>query len=562
MSYFATESEHLEKTVNTIQELCDSIKEQFSLPASTAYCDHTMPQLHNLLEESREFDIKWLINHETEPKHQKLVYRSQRRRKRGIFGTISKHLFSSLSEEDAAYFRSQINALKTENVEQISFAKNQTTLFQETLSILNNTMQSQNIQHSALQKQFDDIEDILNNVTLSTSLVGKLNELMQYTTFVMSSFWKKQQYFFDTITTRSRNFQLIPPKTFMDELDRVQRMVKAQGLDLPLPLTPENLPKFYHMASTEGRIIDNHLVLRFSIPLVESRSFILYKVLSVPYRNSNNETFSIIVPHNEYIALEVANEQFVTLSLDEVRSCHRIDRKNLICKQTFPIMAIKNNLACEINLLLNTNETTTCDYRPIKLTDEVWVKLQKPNTYLYTLPKVQIVSIVCPNSRTKLLLQDSGIISMLPKCRIKTERVEIVAFQTIETRKLHSLTQSAKFNTSVSDEIANAKSVKKLVKLPTTMNKDDFNKLKEIRDSVDVLQLQTLIHSASAINALKDIGNSSNINPILLLIAIAVLIVVIIAIIFCFKYCAVPGCNVFMFLVFITIFIPVVLYFI
>ncbi|XP_055308643.1 uncharacterized protein LOC129572658 [Sitodiplosis mosellana] len=570
LSYFATESEHLEQTVNTIQTLCDSIKAEFSLPTPAAYCDHTMPQLYNLLDESKEFDIKWLINHETESKHQNLLYNTRSRRKRrGFIGTISKQLFSSLSEDDAAYYRSQINALKTENVEHISFGKNQTTLFQETLTVLNNTMQSQMVQHAALQNQFNDIERILNNVTISTTLTDKLTELMQYTTFVISSFWKKQQYFFDTITTKSRNFQLIPPKTFMNELERVHQTVKSQGLHLPLTLTPENLSKFYQMASTEGRIIDNHLVLRFSIPLVEPRNFVLYKVISVPRRNENNatnendETFSYVVSRNEYIALDAANEQFVTLSLDDVRNCHRIDGKNLICKQTFPIMAINNNLACEINLLRNTNNTSTCDFRPIKLTDEVWVKLQKPNTYLYTLPVVQTVAIVCPNSRTKLQLQDTGIIQLSPKCRIKTERVEIVAFQTIEMRKSHRFTPSAKFNASVLDEIAKAKNVKSLIdtQLPAHISKDDLNRLTQIRDNVDVLQLQSVIHKASAISALNDIGNGNNINPILLLIiGVAAIIIVIAAIIFCFKYCAVPGCNVFMILLLFTIVIPLVLF--
>lgn len=575
LSYFATESEHLEQTVNTLQTLCDGIKAEFLLPTAAAYCDHTMPQLFNLLDESKAFDIKWLINHETETKHhQNLFYSTRSRRKRrGLLGSISKYLFSSLSEEDAAYYRTQINALKTGNVEQISFTKNQTTLFQETLTVLNNTMQSQLVQHTALQKQFDDIERILSNATISSTLTDKLTELMQYTTFVISSFWKKQQYFFDTITTKSRNFQLIPPKMFMNELERVEKAVKSQGLHLPLALTTENLPKFYQMASTEGRIVDNHLVLRISVPLVEMRNFVLYKVISVPRRNENNatdgndETFSYVMPRNEYIALDAANEQFVTLNLEDVRNCHRIDEKNLICKQTFPIMAIQNNLACEINLLRNTNNTNTCDFRAMpKLTDEIWVKLQRPNTYLYSLPMEQTVSIVCPNSRTKLQLKDTGIIQLASKCRIKTEHVEIVAFQTIETRKLHRLTPAAKFNTSATDEMAKVKNVKSLSdpQLPTHISNDDVNRLTQIRSSVDVLQLQSVIHKASAISALNDIvANNQNINPILLfIIVVAVIIGVIIAIIFCFKYCAVPGCNVFMFLLLFIFVIPIVLLFI
>lgn len=560
LSFFTTETDHLEQTVKNIEQFCETIKMDFTLPVPSSYCDHAIPQLQHLLEQTKEFSTKWFLSQDTESSPNAAFMHSHRR-KRGFFGTVSKRLFFSLSEEEAEFYRNQINLLKDENLEHLMFAKNQTTLLQETLKVLNNSMQFQLIQHSALQKQFDNLELLLNNATVSSTLTSTLTELMQYTMFGMSGLREKQQHFFEAITKKSGSFELIPPKMFFNELERVNKMIKSRGLQLPLPLLRENLAKFYQMITTEGRLIDNSLVLRFSIPLVEPRKFILYKVISAPHRNDSNESFSFIVPRNEYIGYDGLSEKFVTLTLDELRNCHRIDAKEMVCKQTFPVISVANNSGCEINLLQNTNQTTSCDFRQSNLTEELWIKLQSPNTYLFTLPMSQVAAIVCPNSRTKLYLQDTGIISLAQRCRIKSERVEIVAFQTIETKTFKNFT-SPRFNVSIAAEIDKAKHIKSLQnpKLPSHISNDDIDKIKQIHDDIYSLQAHNIISKASVLNSLYSNGESE-INPILLVILAAIALVLVIIIIFvCVKYCAIPGCNIILFLVLIAFIAPAVLY--
>lgn len=565
LSYFAIEMDYLNETVTSIQMLCDSINNEFSiLSIQTSYCDHTMPQLHNLLEEIKDFDINWFLNHGANSLHPNPFNRSERK-KRSILGTISKRLFFSLSEDDAEFYRNQIGTLKTENVDRILFARNQTTLFQETLKVLNNTMQSQIVQHTALQKQFDDVENLLNNSTASSTLNGKLGELMQYTTFLMTKFWQKQRYIFDLITTKSKNFHLIPPKLFINELKRIEPIIAKQRHCFPLPINSENLSTFFQLTTIEGRIVDNNLLLRFSIPLVEMDNFHLYKIISAPHRNQNNEIFSFIIPHHEYIAFDIQNEKFITLTRSELQSCHRINTQNLICRQSFPILKANNNAGCEINLIRNTNVTDKCDVRASKLTEEIWIKLQQTNTYLYTLPKTQTVAIVCPHSQTKLQLHDTGIITLSPKCKIKTEQVEIIAFQTIESIKSYSFKSSPKFNAtaSINGDIEKIKHTKSLSnpKLPDHKIKDDINHLTKIHDSIDDLQIEHMINKASVINSFN-LKNDDHINPILLLIiTIAFIALIILIITICFKYCAVPGCHIIIFIIVMALTIPWILFF-
>lgn len=587
LTYFVAETEHMERTIETIQTLCDGIKAEFNLEIPNSYCDNTMPQLYVLLDEVKEYSIKWFLNHESGAMQQENLFgtrspseimeqqygheqqqrrRRRRRRKRGFFGTLSKRLFFSMSEEEAEFYKDQINTLKKENVDHFLLMENQTTLFKESLKVLNSTVQSQTVQRSALQRQIIEIENLINNATASDMLSNKLIELMQHASVVMTTFWQRQQYFYNAITSKSSNFQLIPPQTFMNELQRVNELIKRQELELPLPLTNGNLAQFYQMATTEGRIIDNNLVIRISIPLVDAKKFMLYRTISVPYRNDTNDTYNFIKPRHEYIAIDNRNGKFLTLTNDELNACHRFDSKNLICKQTFPIVSVEanfNNSDCEINMIRNGEQSGSCDTQTVDFSEEIWVKMiQHPNTYLYTLPKPQHVVVVCPNTRTKIHLDGVGIISLAQRCRIKTERLEIVAYQSMESKIIRSFTQLPASNIIVSMEIERAKNVKSLTdpNLPT-IDHDGTNKVTAIHNDLNGLNLKDRVLKASIFNSSDTSKDEPAINPVLLIIICIVVIVIIILIAaVCFKYCAVQGCNFIILIIIFALIIPGIFY--
>ncbi|XP_031620040.1 uncharacterized protein LOC116338739 [Contarinia nasturtii] len=572
LSHFAAETEYLDHMVLKIQNFCEKIHAEFALAIPNSYCDHTMPQLLNLLDDVREYSAKWFLNHELPSELRfKNDFRGLRRKKRGLLGGITKQLFGTLSEDEGVFYMEQINALKSENFQHLLMAEKQTTLFQESLKVLNNTMQSQHIQNVALQKQFDDLSYVLKNATIESTLaqvsgvlVGKLSELMQYASYLIIGFREKQRYFFEAITTKSKSFQLIPPRKFMNELERVSLLVARQGLLLPMVIKGENLAKFYQITSTEGRIVDNNLVVRFSIPLVDSKKFTLYKATSAPHRNDTSKQFDYIVPRNEYIGVDSFKEKFVTMTLDELKNCHRTMRHHLVCKQTFPLLTANNHLGCEINLLRNTNVNSSCDFRTTNLTDELWVQLQQPNTYLYTLPKELTVTVICPTSRNSIFLEGTGVISVENRCRIKTDRVEIVAFQSIESNIFRNFTIINKFDVNITSKIEKAKQIKspripilRLLRLST----DDTAKISDINDELNGLQMQNAIDKASAMSVLNSvINNGGSIGQIVLALAI---IAIAIVVVFTFiKYSLIKSGNIFIFILLVTIATATVLYFI
>lgn len=575
LSYFTTEAEYLENTVEKIQEFCNKIKIEFtSLAIPRSNCDQVIPQLYVLLDEIKEYSSKWFMNRDyrTEQRYENEFRGFRRRRKRrGLLGTITKSMFGTLTEDEGNFFLEQINALKSRNLQQLELSKKQTTIFQETLKVLNNTMQSQSIQSEALQKYFSDLTVPLRNITaevntaqVSNILSSKLNELVQYTSLLMISLREKQRFFFEAITTKSKSFQLIPPRIFLGELERISLTIARQGLLVPIPIIGENLLKFYQMTTTEGRLIDNSLVVRFSIPLVENRKYTLFKATSAPQRvNASDSEFKFIVSRNEFIAFDGIEDKFATLTIDEVKNCYRMHSKHLVCKQTFPIMSANNNYGCEINLLRNGNTSSSCDIRTANFTDELWVQLQQPNTYLYTMPKALSIAILCSHSRTTLLLQDTGIISIAHRCRIKTDRVEIVAFQSIESKLIRNFRPSAKINMNISAEIMKAKHLKSHgipnFNLSSVMNEDDLKKLSQINENLNDLQIQNAIEKASATNILNAVMNQSG-SIVQILLALAVIIIAIAIVYTCIRYSLVRGGNILIFVILVGLATTGVLY--
>lgn len=570
LSYFNIEIEHLENTVHKVQKFCDKIRVEFSLAIPNSNCDHVVPQLHTALDELREYSTKWFTDRDynAESRYEN-EFRGFRRKKRGFLGTVTKSLFGTLTEDEGQFYMEQINALKSRNLQQLDVNQKQTTIFRETVNVLNNTMHSQSAQNFALQKYFDDLSAVLRTVTaeeasaqVSSVLFSKLSEIIQYTSLLIMRCREKQHYFFEAVTTKSKSLQLIPPRIFIRELERISLAVVSRGLLLPLPLTRENLLKFYQITTTEGRIVDNSLVVRFSIPLVESKKFVLYKATSAPHRNTIDGPFEFIVPHNEYIAYDSNEEKFAILTPDEIKNCHRINSK-VVCKQTFPIMAANNNLGCEINLLRNTSLTSSCDFRTVNITEELWVQLQQPNAYLYTVPKSVSVTLLCSHSRTSLSPQGTGIIAIAQSCRIKTDRVEIVAFQSMESKIFRNFAISHKFNVNISAEIDRAKQIKVLqipeLKLSDGMNEEDRKKVLQISEDLFDIQIQNEIDKTSAMNVLKAAMNQNGgFGQIFL--GIAVILIAIAIVYTCIKRGFIAGGNILIFVVLVTIAITVVLY--
>lgn len=561
LTYFVNEEKYFEYTVSELQKMCNKICENSTILNSN--CSITMEILHASLNEIKEYSIQnhmvWF--------HNKNLKNLHRRKKRDLSSTFAKLLFgssSSSSDENAAI---QINMLKLQTVENLLLIDKHKTVIDALLNVVNNTVQFQSGLHAKLQNSFDNLTEWLNHTTNKTAaaiqsqeMYAKFIELSFVVMFSILEFRENQRKLFDAISMKSTIFQLISPKVFEMKL----REVKDSDGDaqLPMALTTKNLPKFYEITTIEREIVNDTFVCRFSVPLVDTETFDLYKAITVPYRSATNDTgteYSFIVPRYEFIALDASNATYLTWTANDLKRCHHLNGTNLMCYLNSPINMAKNSIGCEINLLLGRNSSKNCEIHR-DLIDEFWVKLDQPNTYLYALPNIMPVVIQCPQSNTSIFLQNTGLISLKSGCRIKTNRIELITFHSIEANISHNLMQPASPKIDVSSEIANVTQINLtpilIVSLPNNSNSDDWIKVEEIKHN---LQMDIGIAIDAAEKVLNTVVNSSQSNEIIL--SLAAIIIAIAVIYTCIKYSLTTGICILLFVILVCLTTSIVHYF-
>lgn len=502
------------------------------------------------------------------------VLHQRRRKKRDLSSAFGKLLFgaSSSNDESSAI---QMNMLKLQTVENLILIDKHKTVIDALLNVVNNSRQFQSDLHTKLQMSFDNLTEWLNHTANKTTVAirsqemyAKFIELSFVVMFSILEFRANQRKLTDAMAMKSTVFQLISPKVFEAKLREVSESECTDELgcvQLPMPLTMNNLPKFYEITTVEREIINDTFVCRFSVPLVDTTTFDLYKAISVPYRNASSDTdtkYSFVVPRYEYIALDASNATYLAWTASDLKRCHRLNGTNLMCYLNSPINVAPNSMGCEINLLLRRNFTKNCEIQRKNSIDEFWVKLEQPNTYLYALPNVVPVVIQCPQSNTSLLMQNTGIITLKSGCRIKTSRIELITFHSIEANiSTHNLMPVASPKIDVPAQVANVAQINlttvPTVALPNNSNSDDWIKVEEIKHN---LQMEIGIAIEAAEKVLNTVVTKSQSNEILL--SLAAIVVAIAVIYTCIKYSLTTGLCILLFVILVCLAASIAHYFI
>lgn len=576
LTSFVNEEKYFEYTVSELQKFCQKISENSTNFNSNANCSNTIDILYASLEEIKEFSIQnhmvWFhhmkspsVKHVDTSNNLKILHR--RRKKRDLSNAFAKLVFGSSSSNDGNS-AIQMNMLKLQTVENLLLIDKHKTVIDALLNVVNNTVQFQSDLHTKLQNSFDNLTEWFNHTANKTNvaiqsqeLYAKFIELSFVVMFSILEFRENQRKLFDAISVKSTAFQLIPPKMFEMKLREVSESGSSDGgAHLPMPLTMKNLAKFYEITTIEREIVNETFVCRFSVPLVDATTFNLYKAISVPYRNDTQ--YNVVVPRYEFIALDASNSTYLTWTANDLKRCHRLNGTNLMCYLNTPINVAPNSVGCEINLLLGREFSKNCEFRRENSMDEFWVKLEQPNTYLYALPNIMPVVIQCPQSNTSIYLQNTGIISLKSGCRIKTSRIELITFHSIEANiSSHHLMQPKSPKLNVSSQIPNATQINlapvPIVALPNNSNFDDWIKVEEIKHN---LQMEIGVAMEAAEKVLNSVVNSSQSNEILL--SLAAIVVAIAVIYTCIKYSLTTGLCILLSVILVCIATSIVHYFI
>lgn len=451
LTCYEEEYNNLKQMVFVVKQLCNQLKvmdlaktraEVFGV---TEGCGPIIDEIDIIMLEIAEYNSRWFYNAKTSS-----------RKKRGllnIIGEVSKALFGTLSESDSKEYLREFEELHHKGALRDQIIKKQTTIIQSSVNLIQATAEELEEKNKQLKFQIDSIENHLEQMSKETYFIyeamaakTKIQDMVSFITLLIISFQTKQKQFLQAIAIGEKganNPILIPPQIFIEELNKIRMAIIARDLDLPLEVNRGSITTFYQLASPQVRIINNQLIISFSIPLVTTTDFNIYKITSVPNRIQGNY-FNFVVPTYEYVAVDKYKNNYVAMSHDEMDNCYHIGGLKLTCKQTSPVMTSHNSEFCEIKLLRNEGDMSDCNVRISNLTSEIWIKLRQPNTWIYTLPKEETVHISCDNDVFNQKVIGTGILSITMGCEIKTDHILIKGFRTSETTIYRKIIPSVK----------------------------------------------------------------------------------------------------------------------
>lgn len=469
-----------------------------SMYDSLFYCVLPTNQIDIILQEIDEGSHQWFIDEQ-----------GHNRKRRAILNILGGVLLGAaglgfLPENNAKFYMEEFDRLRTINKEQNIYMEKQTILIKSIFNQLNTSEQASQQVTKQINKVFEKLgehiqkaraEDYLHHKHVQLLHVqNDLGILMDNIILLLTRFHLKQKQFLDAVAITQKNPSnpnLIPPKTLYNALTELKNALSNKGLELPVPLSRKTLSQFYKIATPETAILNNTIIITFSIPLLNAARYTLYKTTSLPYRIKDN-LFAYIIPNHEYVALDHFKEKYVAITEDEINKCFQADGNKLICKQTFPILTALSTKTCEINLLRMQGISNECEIRVSNLTSELWIKLRQPNKYIFVFPQNELMIVKCNDATVDKYYSDVGIISYGEDCQIKTNNVEIQAFKTITSESIINFIPSINITINISNEIANMEKLNGFeipeIKIPQIVNFGEKHKLEEIGRRFDELK--------------------------------------------------------------------------
>lgn len=415
------------------------------------------------------------------------------RKKRGaldFIGNLAGDIFGVLDSRFAEKYKNDIFQSKANEAHLLHLLRNQTTISEVTENIMRKTNQD-------IQNQFSFInektEQIL-NLTDENQKDQEIQNIIIQCSMIANTYRDTQRMILNTILDThqgNHNPSIISPTQLQKQLEIIKTKLPATTT------TPDgienNINKIYKLMKIKAAVLKNHIIFNVAVPLVNTEHFQLYKITAVPI--AKNENYIWITPSTQYIIINPMRDLFYPLDQYELDKCAKESEAEYWCEQYHPIYNPKSTFShCEIALMLHSEQLSPTCKMETKVAEKIWIPLTNTNEWIYALPTLQIIDIICQNRVFNVKLEGMGIIKLQPGCTIKQPTMLITAFNGIQTR----LNSSFVPLTNISMQLPELTPIRDTNKsLPVdTSTKDEYKKLSNlIRQQKDDETLPTAINS-------------------------------------------------------------------
>ena len=350
---------------------------------------------------------------------QMLQSKESTRRKRAVgplvyVGKIGKFLFGILNEDDKRFFDEKINLLDESSKDALSLLENQTRIVKNKF-----LMCEENFKH--YDKIIKEHEIFINNQTVNIRKIA-------FYVSIIHRYITDLEIDCESLTNAivfAHEGQLHPKLISHDNIINLIRVIQLSEPDFDIPFSSNNpilgeISKISKITIYYENFRINYVI---DIPLLGKESFTLYKYYPVPNPILNSNLFTFISPNSKYAAIDSDRDTFVNLNDWQLSECDKCS-KGYICENV-PIFTNNKYNPCEIKILLHQKVEIhdNCDIRVKALKQPLFQKIIKLNSWLYSSPTNTILKIICNDQIYEEILLGSGLITLEPNCKAKTDLV-------------------------------------------------------------------------------------------------------------------------------------------
>lgn len=329
------------------------------------------------------------------------------RTKRGAWiggvGTVFKHIFGTLDEDDAIKYDNAITVVQNNNKELASLIKQNILVTSSVISSYNHSLHKLKINEDSLNEAVDKLSVSMKNVTVISNKLIQISEINSILNNLESSILALSFQLEDLINAClfcSMNVlhpSIITPSQLFQELADNHRYL-PNGLELGVSLDLSSMHSIMNISKLICYYLNYKVVFVLQIPLVTSQEFYLYHniPLPVPHNVSKPDSFTLVIPGSKYTAITKDKIQYT--NIDSLEVCKSVNSQNYIC-YVMNVLSVNANPSCESELLSKVikNLPVQCKTEFLKGDLDIWKKLMN-NKWIFVQSHSVKLSIDCINS--------------------------------------------------------------------------------------------------------------------------------------------------------------------
>jgi len=362
---------------------------------------------------------------------------SASRKRRGILGDFMTSVFG-VNEE---VYR-DIDNLRDNQQQLIDTTNHQAKIMVSTLASINRTEQKINKKLEKFREKVNKGIELINGMHSIFKTVDENHIKLQIiSNFELANNYLNEIYIkyrkiMDACDQQMRRNEFISPPELIDAIDKVERKIPSDVKVLPEPIWKMEYVKDH----------ENIQILMFLF-IVQKMPYDLIKSTPVPIKRED-EIFIEPIISTPLLAVEYNSQKYFELSDQQFEMSTQMANKGThICNPGI-IKSMENEPNCVIDKIYNRTEETNCKLSGRRIQQMKWLELHKPNTWL-VIPNQPIkASIVCSGIRKEITINETGTISIPPRCLIQTKQEIIRAKVFSEISMITTYSKPIKINMS------------------------------------------------------------------------------------------------------------------